>query len=265
MDGNLIKAMVINTGFNTYWGSFLQNILFPKTMNFNFYKELKIFLNILFGIYIITVVYRTVRFINKFQTNQENNDKNHIRNFIERIIDLITVVIPPNLQICMSVTSIYFNEILKKKNITCLSEKRMTAAGKVNVIVLDKTGTLTEDGLDLSGFQTTNVKKNINKEETLEFDNIEKSLKLYNSIHSEFWTRFSIDNKNKYYKHYKTNKKNNPIYFIECLATCLSIDKLRDNNILGNSMDKKIFDMVGWNLDKIDEVLEEEIQVLYFF
>ena len=257
--------MVINTGFNTYWGSFLQNILFPKTMNFNFYKELKIFLNILLGIYIITVFYRTYTFINSPKIHLDEKDPYHYQNFFEKIIDLITVVIPPNLQICMSVTTIYFNEILKKKNITCLSEKRMTAAGKVNVIVLDKTGTLTEDGLDLSGFQTTNVNRNIKKEEILEFDNIEKSLKLYNSIHSEFWTRFSIDNKNKYYKDYKTNKKNNPVYFIECLATCLSIDKLRDKNILGNSMDRKIYEMVGWNLDKIDEVLEEEIHVFCFF
>lgn len=311
---NYIKCLVINTGFNTYWGSFLQNILFPKKMNFNFYREMKIFTFVMIFLYFFSVGLSIFFFISYKQSDSYKNlihtseevFKENLSFFYE-LLDLITIVIPPTFYICMNVASFYFNEILKKKNITCLSEKRLNAAGKVNVIVLDKTGTLTMDGLEISGFQTTvvknnlqaidnewrsgwdtnnkvNFKKNVNlanhkieneesnenenvhnaeRHDTYSFDAVEKNVKLYNSMHMEFWMRFSTENKNSFYTDYQKAQKNNPIYFIECLATCLSIDKLRDNNILGNTMDRELFRYVGWELEKIDEKWHN-MQVIIF-
>jgi magnesium-transporting ATPase (P-type) len=44
----------------------------------------------------------------------------------------------------MTFTTFYFHYNLNKKKISCISDKRMNAAGRVNNIILDKTGTLTE-------------------------------------------------------------------------------------------------------------------------
>ncbi len=42
---------------------------------------------------------------------------------------------------------------LRKKGIFCISPPRVNVSGRVNVMVLDKTGTLTEDGLQVYGFR----------------------------------------------------------------------------------------------------------------
>lgn len=267
-----IKCLVINTGFNTFWGSFLQNILFPKQINFKFYKELKFFIYFMFFLYLISLGFYSYIIYKQLLLHEKKNDKefnfwdkDYIETILLRALDIITIIIPPNLYICIRWTSYFFNELLWRNNITCLSEKRLNAAGKVNTIVLDKTGTLTDDGIDIFGFQTTkkineNSYENSNENFIFNFDNIHKNLKTYDSLHMEFWSRFSSSEKKSYdenFHNYQNDAKNNPVFFIECLACCLSIDKLQDNKILGNNIDKKIFEFLDWNLEKIDEKYEE--------
>ena len=124
----------------------------------------------------------------------------------------------------------------------------MNAAGKVNILVLDKTGTLTEEGLDLFGFQITKLNL-IDK--SLDFDKIETDSLILNSIHIEFWKKFCSNPNDDLFVDYQKNLKNNLIYFIECLATCHNIDKIKDD-FLGNSIDKKIFDSMNWIQEKSD-------------
>jgi cation-transporting ATPase 13A2 len=230
-------------------------------MNFKFAKELKVFLFFMIIIYIVSLGCFT--YINLNHMKAENKNKEESGKIISRAIDLLTVVVPPSLYICIRWTSFYFTEILHKNNITCLSEKRLHAAGKVNTIVLDKTGTLTEDGIDIFGFQTTKkiyIDEKYNEDFYFKFDNIHKDLKNYDSMHMEFWSRFASSekkSKDENFYYYQTDLKNNPVFFIECLASCLSIDKLRDNKILGNNIDKKIFEYLDWNLEKSYEKFEE--------
>ena len=47
----------------------------------------------------------------------------------------------------------------------------------------------------------------------------------------------------------KTNLENNAIFFLECLATCHTIENISGETI-GNSIDKRIFDNIDWNLNK---------------
>jgi cation-transporting ATPase 13A3/4/5 len=132
----------------------------------------------------------------------------------------------------------------------------MNAAGRVNIIVLDKTGTLTEEGLELYGFQTTRVVP-FSLEKYVEFDDIEQSAKILNIVHKEFWKRYCIDPNERVFEDYKNALQNNMVYFVECLATCHSIDKLKGET-LGNSVDKKIYDTLGWIQEKSSSVLDNE-------
>ena len=70
---------------------------------------------------------------------------------ILRILDLITVVVPPSLPAAMTIGTVYSQGRLIKKKIFCISPPRINVAGKAKICCFDKTGTLTEDGLDFWG------------------------------------------------------------------------------------------------------------------
>ena len=130
------------------------------------------------------------------------------------------------------------------------------------MIVLDKTGTLTEEGLELYGFQTTRVFPFNPNEKIIEFDDIEQSAKIFNIVHKEFWKKFCADPNESVFDNYRNAYQNSIVYFVECLATCHSIDKLKGET-LGNSVDKKIFDSLGWTQEKSTESNDNEGIVIY--
>jgi magnesium-transporting ATPase (P-type) len=190
-----IRALVINTGFNTQRGDLIQNILFPKPTNFKFYKDILGFLVGVMIIYIISVF--LLIDLNKYKKIPRSSSRLTIN-----ILDLLTVIFPPSLPICMTFSAYYFHYSLNKRGISCISDYRMNAAGRVNIVILDKTGTLTEEGLDLHGYQTTRLKQenlrfttgNNNQEKYMqsqvEFDEVETTAKTYNYVHQEFWKKF---------------------------------------------------------------------------
>ena len=266
-----IRALVINTGFNTLRGNLIQNVLYPKDSNFNLYSDLKVFFFAMAIIYFLTITFE-IYFFKKFNpeimTGSEkiyeialdncpgkgNNGPSRwtVQKLVQIILRTMTIIFTPTLPISLTFTTFYFYLNLNRNKISCLSEKRMNAAGKVNILVLDKTGTLTEEGLDLFGFQITKLNKIDN---SFGFDKIETDSIILNSIHIEFWKKFCFNPNDQIFVDYQTNFKNNLIYFIECLATCHTIDKIKDD-CLGNSIDKKIFDTLNWIQDKSEESIK---------
>lgn len=235
-----IRVIAINTGFNTNRGNLIQNILFPKPTNFRFYKDILMFLIGMAIIYICNIAAILV-ITNTSKTIQ-------VSNLSLKFFDTLTVIFPASLPITMTFTAFYFHYNLNKQDISCISDSKLNAAGLVNIIILDKTGTLTEEGLELYGYQTTKL----NQTGLIEFDEIEHDAKAYSYLHRELWLHFSCNNDNiqdRFY--YQNDIKYNPVYFIECLATCHSIDKLKGESF-GNSIDKKIVDNLNWKQIKHD-------------
>ena len=66
-----------------------------------------------------------------------------------RVLDIVTIVVPPALPAAMTVGTVYAQNRLKAKQIYCISPPKINYCGKLKLICFDKTGTLTEDGLDL--------------------------------------------------------------------------------------------------------------------
>ena len=139
------QAVVVRTGFNTTKGSLVRGMLFPKPMGFKFYRDSFRFIGFLAAIAGVGFCFNTVNFMQlgiAWST------------LLLRVLDLITVVVPPALPATMSIGTAFAIVRLRQQGVYCISPTRVNMGGKVNVVCFDKTGTLTEDGLDVLGART---------------------------------------------------------------------------------------------------------------
>ncbi|ESO89930.1 hypothetical protein LOTGIDRAFT_218380 [Lottia gigantea] len=137
-----VKAVVVRTGYNTAKGELVRAILFPKPLGFKFYQDAMRFILFLAVVASCGMVYSLVMLI---------RDGVSTGQIVLRVLDIITIVIPPALPAAMTVGTVYAQSRLKKKGIFCISPPRINFCGRINAFCFDKTGTLTEDGLDMWG------------------------------------------------------------------------------------------------------------------
>ncbi|XP_022236034.1 probable cation-transporting ATPase 13A3, partial [Limulus polyphemus] len=128
--------------FLTAKGELVRSILFSKPLDFRFYQDSVRFVLVLFCISAFGMVYTTYLYIQRHAT---------LRKTINRVLDIITIVVPPILPAAMTVGTVYAQNRLKKSGIFCVSPPRINVGGKLKLVCFDKTGTLTEEGLDLWG------------------------------------------------------------------------------------------------------------------
>ncbi|NXL62474.1 AT134 ATPase, partial [Chordeiles acutipennis] len=141
-DREVVKAVVLRTGFNTAKGDLVRSILYPKPMNFKLYRDALRFLMCLIAFAAIGMIYTVCI----FALNGEEAGE-----VVKKALDVITIAVPPALPAALTTGIIYTQRRLKKKGIFCISPQRINMCGQLNLICFDKTGTLTEDGLDLWG------------------------------------------------------------------------------------------------------------------
>ncbi|XP_065604295.1 probable cation-transporting ATPase 13A4 [Cyrtonyx montezumae] len=141
-DRGVVKAVVLQTGFNTAKGDLVRSILYPKPMNFKLYRDALRFLMCLIAFATIGMIYTVC----VFALSREEAGE-----VVKKALDVITIAVPPALPAALTTGIIYTQRRLKKKGIFCISPQRINMCGQLNLICFDKTGTLTEDGLDLWG------------------------------------------------------------------------------------------------------------------
>ncbi|XP_048361437.1 polyamine-transporting ATPase 13A3 isoform X2 [Sphaerodactylus townsendi] len=140
----LVKAVVVRTGFSTSKGQLVRSILYPKPTDFKLYRDAYMFLLFLVGVAAVGFLYTVVNSI---------LHKVPASIIIIESLDIITITVPPALPAAMTAGIVYAQRRLKKVGIFCISPQRINICGQLNLICFDKTGTLTEDGLDLWGIQ----------------------------------------------------------------------------------------------------------------
>ncbi|XP_059200492.1 polyamine-transporting ATPase 13A3-like isoform X1 [Centropristis striata] len=143
--GELVKAVVVRTGFSTEKGQLVRSILYPKPTDFKLYRDAYLFLLCLVGVAGIGFIYTIVLSI---------MNKVPAKTIIIESLDIITITVPPALPAAMTAGIVYAQRRLKRVGIFCISPQRINMCGQLNLVCFDKTGTLTEDGLDLWGVQT---------------------------------------------------------------------------------------------------------------
>ncbi|KAM8727787.1 polyamine-transporting ATPase 13A3-like isoform 3-T4 [Acanthopagrus schlegelii] len=142
--GELVKAVVVRTGFSTEKGQLVRSILYPKPTDFKLYHDAYLFLLCLVGVAGIGFIYTIILSI---------MNKVPAKTIIIESLDIVTITVPPALPAAMTAGIVYAQRRLKKVGIFCISPQRINMCGQLNLVCFDKTGTLTEDGLDLWGIQ----------------------------------------------------------------------------------------------------------------
>ncbi|KAM6159823.1 putative cation-transporting ATPase 13A4 [Erethizon dorsatum] len=137
-----VRAVVLQTGFNTAKGDLVRSILYPKPMSFKLYRDAIRFLLCLVGTATIGMVYTLCVYVLSGESPED---------VVKKALDVITIAVPPALPAALTTGIIYAQRRLKKRGIFCISPQRINVCGQLNLVCFDKTGTLTRDGLDLWG------------------------------------------------------------------------------------------------------------------
>ena len=271
----MLIMLATNTGYNTYRGNMISNWL-CKVQKGEKKDYDKIILSIIIiilwigNIYIIFLKY-------KYELIDENkkefyiNIRNKIYNSSFEIKNLkklcfwkkiffsiknLSILFPPTLIFCINFGRFHFRKKLEDKNIQCMIDKKIDVAGRIETIILDKTGTLTESNLNIHCYKSTKIDENgdviIGNEEL-------EPLSL-NKIYKQFWKKIynlklksQIENKKMDFS-YQNNYLYNIIYFTECLASCHNIYKINNKNF-GTTLDIKLFNEINWEIiQEIDDI-----------
>ncbi|XP_072035886.1 polyamine-transporting ATPase 13A3-like [Amphiura filiformis] len=126
---DMVKAVVVQTGFSTMKGTLVCSILFPRPMEFKLYRDAMMFVGAFIAL-------------------------DRTRMSVLLTLDGITIAINPLLPVALTIGMLYAQIRLKKQYIFCISPQRINLSGVLDVVCFDKTGTLTEDGLDLLGLRS---------------------------------------------------------------------------------------------------------------
>ena len=137
-NNDIIRVLVINTGMNTHRANLLLNLSFPKQGNYSFYKDIFIFMSIMCFIFLLATIFNIKLGLG-----------------ISYYLSDVTIILSPILIISLSISSSFYKSYLEKNEVHCVDKDKIIAAGKANIIALDKTGTLTENEFDLYGYQFT--------------------------------------------------------------------------------------------------------------
>ncbi|WFD25838.1 hypothetical protein MNAN1_000805 [Malassezia nana] len=208
-DEGVAKAMVVRTGFNTTKGALVRGMLFPKPMGFKFYRDSFRFIGFLGCIALIGLCFNTVKFLQlgiAWST------------LIIRVLDLVTVVVPPALPATMSIGTAFAIARLRQRGVFCISPTRVNMGGKVNVVCFDKTGTLTEDGLDVLGARTV-------EPTTGQFSELHQTVAEIPAVAPD------------------------ALPLLHALTTCHNL-KVVDGEVIGDPLDVKMFEYTNWCIDE---------------
>ncbi|XP_072266260.1 probable cation-transporting ATPase 13A4 [Pyxicephalus adspersus] len=125
----LVKAVVLQTGFNTAKGDLVRSIMYPKPVNFKLHREVLKVLVGLIGLSIIGVIYTVV-----FSSLQGAT----VREIVILTLIMATVAVPVSLPPSLTICTLYSQARLKKQGIFCISPQRIILCGQLNVVCFDK-------------------------------------------------------------------------------------------------------------------------------
>ena len=226
-DEAVALAKVVRTGFNTTKGALVRSMLFPKPSGFKFYRDSFHYISVMAAVAGVGFIVSFVNFVRL---------KLAWHLIIVRALDLITIVVPPALPATLSIGTNFALSRLKKKQIFCISPQRVNVGGKLDVICFDKTGTITEDGLDVLGVRVVN-------QTAMKFGDVLQNVQAL--LPKLAFTRTSTEN----------DRIQRAV--LHTMATCHSLRDV-DGDILGDPLDVKMFEFTQWSFQEFAQRLNLE-------
>ncbi|OMJ23109.1 putative cation-transporting ATPase [Smittium culicis] len=226
-------ALVVRTGFNTTKGVLIRSILFPRQNKFKLYEDAFKFIGVLSLIAFLGFLASVANFLRLGISTGV---------IIIRALDLITVAVPPALPASMSIGTSFALNRLREKLIYCISPSRINVCGRVNLVGFDKTGTITEEGLDVLGIQTSCSENNQLGELIKDIELLSMDISDSSSQSTPSLSMLDLGNLN----------------LLNAIATCHSIN-LVSGTFIGDPLDIKMFESTGWVLEEHDsETIKNE-------
>ena len=142
------KAIVMKTGYQTFKGNLIREILYPKVYTFQFMKDSFFFMGVMTFLTFVAFFFTIPKLIHFNYASTE---------IFFRTIDLITIAVPPSLPAVLSSCIIFSVRRLSQRGILCIHPKRISICGRIKTVVFDKTGTLTEESLKVNSHKASTV------------------------------------------------------------------------------------------------------------
>ncbi|EMP27108.1 Putative cation-transporting ATPase 13A4 [Chelonia mydas] len=124
-----VRAVVLQTGFNTAKGDLVRSILYPKPMNFKLYRDALKFIIILTLIGVLGLIYTVCVYV---------QHKKPVTETVVMALLLFTSSIPPAIPAALTTGIVYAQKRLKNKKIFCISPQRINICGEINLVCFDK-------------------------------------------------------------------------------------------------------------------------------
>ena len=232
--GEDATAIVIRTNFDTFKGSMVKSIMYPRPTRYHFFRDALIFIS-MFGVFCnYWVLYKSTFFIGVLTTGE----------MILKFWNIVTIAVPPALPAAMSAGIVYSLFRLNKGKIYSISPDTINTAGRVKTLVFDKTGTLTEDTLNFSKLVGVVENKFLDEVEEVSSLFSHENIKLESAEGKQY--QFAVQK------------------CIEWMATCHSIAKVGEH-FIGDPLDVEMFKSTNWQLHEPEQKEQSEYADLALF
>ncbi|KDN52154.1 hypothetical protein K437DRAFT_254533 [Tilletiaria anomala UBC 951] len=218
-------ALVVRTGFNTTRGSLIRAMMFPKPIQFKFYRDCVYFIIFLVLIAILGFLGSLVNFI------RNGVDPTEIA---LRALDLFTICVPPAIPAAQAAVIAFALARLRMRGVTCTSPQRINVSGRANLCCFDKTGTLTHTDLDVLGTRATAL--DAQKLTPLQTKAIPAAASFGPAATGE------------------------GVSLTEGLATAHDLSEV-NGTLIGEPLEVKMFKFSEWTLDSVDAAVDLQVEL----
>ena len=266
---NYISALVINIGSNTYKANQYSNIFYflerKKEYNYvyNLFGERKvIFYYIIIGIF-VSVIYGLVLTNNYKEEINQDKFKNLIGKTILGCLSecfMLPYFMSHSFMILLGIFR------LQGKDVICFDKSRLINSGRINTIIFNKTGTLSNDTLEINGYHIPNL--NLQRKGHTIYNSYtisqskEMNVQLLNYYREYLEIKESINAKKNIASFLVFNKLNAKVeshltLFLECILCCSDVDKF-GIDLFGSKIETTLFNNMKWDIKQYDNNNDKE-------
>mmetsp|Transcript_48168 Transcript_48168/g.112675 ORF Transcript_48168/g.112675 Transcript_48168/m.112675 type:complete len:1326 (-) Transcript_48168:54-4031(-) len=202
-------GVAVSTGARTAKGSLVRMVLFPSPSSFKFTDQLR-------QVYALMFIYVCVLFCVAL-----TRDQGHWIIAVFTGLCILAQALNPNLPVSLAIAqSVSAHRMASSVGVKCLAPPKVPIAGKVHVMVMDKTGTITKDGMEFAGVRPSRPEGSKGAGFETFREAVDERLDARNLKEEVAWA----------------------------LAACHTVTKLRDGTLVGNMVECAMLSASGWDL-----------------